>query len=98
MTPPPGLRHRPISPMRNTSFVLLLLAALMFCLPAWGAEKFIFGWSAISGAQAVPWIAKEAGLFEKHGTRYQPHLFGRWLLKTRAASSKPLFEGVAAEC
>jgi len=35
---------------------------------AWGAgEKIIFGWSAISGAQAVPWITKEAGLFEKHG-------------------------------
>src|ERR1043166_6953311 len=31
------------------------------------ADKFIFGWSAIAGSQAVPWITKEAGLFEKHG-------------------------------
>src|ERR1043166_9449534 len=34
---------------------------------AWAADKFIFGWSAIAGSQAVPWIIKEAGLFEKHG-------------------------------
>jgi NitT/TauT family transport system substrate-binding protein len=27
----------------------------------------IFGYSAIAGAQAVPWITKDAGLFEKHG-------------------------------
>jgi NitT/TauT family transport system substrate-binding protein len=27
----------------------------------------VFGWSAIAGSQAVPWITKEAGLFEKHG-------------------------------
>jgi ABC-type nitrate/sulfonate/bicarbonate transport system substrate-binding protein len=27
----------------------------------------VFGYSAIAGAQAVPWVAKEAGLFEKHG-------------------------------
>ena len=53
--------------MRNTFFVFLILAGVIFCSQAWGAEKFIFGWSAISGAQAVPWIAKEAGLFEKHG-------------------------------
>jgi NitT/TauT family transport system substrate-binding protein len=35
--------------------------------PGGAAEKLIFGWSAIAGAQAVPWITKEAGLFEKHG-------------------------------
>jgi len=27
----------------------------------------VFGWSAIAGSQAVPWIMKDAGLFEKHG-------------------------------
>jgi len=27
----------------------------------------VFGWSAIAGSQAVPWIIKDAGLFEKHG-------------------------------
>ena len=52
---------------RDRLFLLLLFAGLLLRTPAWGAEKFIFGWSAISGAQAVPWIAKEAGLFEKHG-------------------------------
>src|SRR4029077_18830571 len=31
------------------------------------ADKLVFGWSAIAGSQAVPWITKEAGLFEKHG-------------------------------
>ena len=31
------------------------------------ADKLVFGWSAIAGSQAVPWIMKEAGLFEKHG-------------------------------
>ena len=35
---------------------------------SWAAgEKVVFGYSAIAGAQAVPWVAKEAGLFEKHG-------------------------------
>ena len=31
------------------------------------ADKLVFGWSAIAGLQAVPWIMKEAGLYEKHG-------------------------------
>lgn len=30
-------------------------------------EKLIVGWSAIAGAQAVPWVTKEAGLFERQG-------------------------------
>jgi NitT/TauT family transport system substrate-binding protein len=34
---------------------------------ALAADKLVFGWSAIAGSQAVPWIMKEAGLFEKHG-------------------------------
>ncbi len=62
-----GPRHRTISATRDSLFLMLLFAGLLLRTPAWGAEKFIFGWSAISGAQAVPWIAKEAGLFEKHG-------------------------------
>src|SRR5262245_30156830 len=49
------------------SFVFGLL--LMFSLPgsSRAADKLVFGWSAIAGSQAVPWIMKEAGLFEKHG-------------------------------
>src|ERR1051325_8054561 len=31
------------------------------------AEKLVFGWSAIAGSQAIRWVMKEAGLFEKHG-------------------------------
>jgi NitT/TauT family transport system substrate-binding protein len=31
------------------------------------AEKLVFGWSAIAGSQSLPWIAQEAGLFNKHG-------------------------------
>jgi len=46
----------------------LIASGILVATSAWGAgEKIIFGWSAISGAQAVPWITKEAGLFEKHG-------------------------------
>lgn len=34
----------------------------------WGAgEKIVIGWSAIAGAQAIPWVTQEAKLFEKYG-------------------------------
>jgi NitT/TauT family transport system substrate-binding protein len=46
-------------------FGLLLLLSLPGSSSA--ADKLVFGWSAIAGSQAVPWIMKEAGLFEKHG-------------------------------
>jgi NitT/TauT family transport system substrate-binding protein len=47
---------------------LPLLASLFLLSPAWAAgEKLVVGWSAIAGSQAVPWITKEAGLFEKNG-------------------------------
>src|SRR5262245_19099843 len=59
-------------PKRKTSccpplvvFGLLLMLSLPGSSRA--AEKLVFGWSAIAGSQAVPWIMKEAGLFEKHG-------------------------------
>ena len=49
-------------------FVFTLFAFLTLLSLAWGAgEKLIVGWSAIAGAQAVPWVTKEASLFEKHG-------------------------------
>lgn len=46
-----------------------LCSLLLFFLPgsSSAADKLVFGWSAIAGSQAVPWIMKEAGLFEKHG-------------------------------
>src|SRR5262249_60056317 len=46
-------------------FGLLLILSLPGSSRA--ADKLNFGWSAIAGSQAVPWIMKEAGLFEKHG-------------------------------
>lgn len=49
---------------------LCLLVILISCARAasgLAAEKLVFGWSAIAGSQAVPWIIKDAGLFEKHG-------------------------------
>jgi ABC-type nitrate/sulfonate/bicarbonate transport system substrate-binding protein len=49
---------------------LCLLVILISCAraaPGLAAEKLVFGWSAIAGSQAVPWIIKDAGLFEKHG-------------------------------
>ncbi len=45
-----------------------MLVFLTLHSPARGAgEKLVVGWSAIAGAQAVPWITKEAKLFEKYG-------------------------------
>ena len=50
------------------SFFIALLAVLVSFSPASAAgEKLIFGYSAIAGAQAVPWITKDAGIFEKYG-------------------------------
>ena len=67
-------RSAPVSSHRRLRVVTILLGAWLIALsgfyppPSWSAnEKIIFGWSAISGAQAVPWITKDAGLFEKHG-------------------------------
>lgn len=49
-------------------FLCLLLAGLFIAPCMAGAEeKLIVGWSAIAGAQAVPWVTKEAGLFERQG-------------------------------
>ncbi|TAJ85782.1 transporter substrate-binding domain-containing protein, partial [bacterium] len=48
--------------------VFSILASLILLSPAWGAgEKLIVAWSAVAGSQAVPWITKEAKLFEKYG-------------------------------
>lgn len=49
---------------------MAVLAVVFLASSAWAAapmEKLIFGWSAITGTQAIPWITKEAGLFEKNG-------------------------------
>jgi NitT/TauT family transport system substrate-binding protein len=50
-----------------SSFVFGLLLILSLPGSSRAADKLVFGWSAIAGSQAVPWIMKEAGLFEKHG-------------------------------
>ena len=59
-------------PKRNPTGYLLraaLWSLLLLSFPGTSkaADKLVFGWSAIAGSQAVPWIMKEAGLLEKHG-------------------------------
>jgi NitT/TauT family transport system substrate-binding protein len=62
-------RQRRMKACRTAVFLLAAGAAVLLgCATAESAaDKLVFGWSAVSGAQAVPWIAKEAGLYEKHG-------------------------------
>jgi len=49
-------------------WLVIMVWAMSSSPNSWAAgEKVVFGYSAIAGAQAVPWVAKEAGLFEKHG-------------------------------
>ncbi|HEY7163131.1 MAG TPA: ABC transporter substrate-binding protein [Candidatus Binatia bacterium] len=56
------------SPRQHFSSIFMLAALLLFgSTVASAADKLVFGWSAIAGSQAIPWIMKEAGLFEKHG-------------------------------
>ncbi|MBI2360966.1 MAG: ABC transporter substrate-binding protein [Deltaproteobacteria bacterium] len=50
-----------------TALTISLVFTLLSGSSGFAAEKIVVGWSAIAGAQAVPWITKEAGLFEKHG-------------------------------
>ncbi len=52
-----------------TSRIVFSIFAFLICLsPVWAAgEKLIVAWSAVAGSQAVPWITKEAKLFEKYG-------------------------------
>ncbi|HEX9145914.1 MAG TPA: hypothetical protein VGA09_16710, partial [Candidatus Binatia bacterium] len=60
--------HRPFRAVSVLLGVWFIALSLLLSSSAWSAnEKIIFGWSAVSGAQAVPWITKDAGLFEKHG-------------------------------
>jgi ABC-type nitrate/sulfonate/bicarbonate transport system substrate-binding protein len=57
-----------------SKLVLVVLAIGWFAATApiaAGADKLNFAYSAIAGAQAIPWITKEAGLFEKHGVDIQ---------------------------
>ena len=49
------------------SFILAFFLTLWMLSLAGAQERLVVGWSAIAGAQAVPWVVKEAGLFEKHG-------------------------------
>jgi ABC-type nitrate/sulfonate/bicarbonate transport system substrate-binding protein len=68
LPPSIALRREAFRAVHASLGFCFLAAAIFVSTPAWGAgEKIIFGWSAISGAQAVPWITKEAGLFDKHG-------------------------------
>jgi NitT/TauT family transport system substrate-binding protein len=52
----------------SSCLVLLFVCAALFALPArgWGAKLYVV-YASISGTQAIGWIAKEAGLFNKHG-------------------------------
>jgi NitT/TauT family transport system substrate-binding protein len=57
-----------LKPEQHKTLLLFFVAAI--CLPSAAraaGEKLVFGYSAIAGAQAVPWITKDAGVFEKHG-------------------------------
>lgn len=56
---------------RLISWTCICLCALLGWRAAGAAEKVNFAYSAIAGAQAIPWITKEAGLFEKHGLDLQ---------------------------
>jgi NitT/TauT family transport system substrate-binding protein len=51
----------------GVAWAVLLCLAPHLPAAAFAADKLLFGWSAIAGSQAVPWIIKDAGLFEKHG-------------------------------
>jgi len=58
----------------NPGLILAVLATGWFAATwsiAAAADKVNFAYSAIAGAQATPWITKEAGLFEKHGVELQ---------------------------
>jgi len=68
LQPSTVLGRKPCRGVRALLAVCFVASGWLFSASAWSAgEKIIFGWSAISGAQAVPWITKEAGVFEKHG-------------------------------
>ncbi len=54
--------------VRYVAWLIIMGWTVSWSPGSWAAgEKVVFGYSAIAGAQAVPWVAKDAGLFEKHG-------------------------------
>lgn len=62
--------------MKRRVILALGLAGLLF-LAKWppdalaSGDKLNFAYSAVAGAQAIPWVTKEAGLFEKHNLDLQ---------------------------
>ncbi|MBI2369579.1 MAG: ABC transporter substrate-binding protein [Deltaproteobacteria bacterium] len=50
---------------------LVGLALLLTANPAAALERVVISHSSISGSQAVLWVAKDAGLFERHGLDLQ---------------------------
>ena len=59
--------------LRNTLKLLYLIAALSLIVPSItraqekGFRKFHWGVTSLSASQWIPWIAKEAKLYEKYG-------------------------------
>ncbi len=53
-----------------TESMLVLSTCLFLCLApnsSYGAEKLRVAYATITAAFAIPWVAKEAGIFQRHG-------------------------------
>ncbi len=60
-------RFRKAQIWKSRPCAVLLCLTLQVPAAALAADKLIFGWSAVTGSQAIPWIMKDAGLLEKYG-------------------------------
>ena len=58
------------SRLKNSATIILCLAVLLTTSPgqaAEGLQKLRVAYAAITAAFSIPWIAKEAGIFQRHG-------------------------------
>ena len=67
-----AMNHAPMQHRKSCRFVLAAVAALLLGpMPTWAQErplkKINWGQTALSAAMWIPWIAKDAKLYEKNG-------------------------------
>ena len=58
------------SPIRKICFIMVCLLVVLTTTPGRAAEalqKLRVAYAAVTAAFAIPWIAKEAGIFQRHG-------------------------------
>ena len=72
------------SPVCKMIFTVICLFVLLTTSPghtAEGLQKLRVAYAAVTAAFAIPWIAKEAGIFQRHGLDVRTRLHCQWVAR-----------------